>query len=303
MAGLSVRKITEDAVSVTVGWPRQIGQWGYVPTIDGSEILTDGKRHIGKSSTKLSVKIGKRRDGKSHRYGVKLLMTGQAGDVIGTASQPPDPDPPPTVDNSIAQSWLVLGQEPMDALNAPSYYKLALTADLGYRHWYDGTFFTQAHGRTMVPWCDCQVPSGYHPGEGTGPDVAIEWMRQIGAPFWMGQAEWPEQFDNAMAAEVKPRVIIGELAHMRPDQIARVKAREVLFIVESYRNCSGNMDPGWPSWMNANEGVGGNCIAVYGEGPCNVMRVSEYLSRGLFVAHRDSAYGPQMTVADYKNLP
>jgi hypothetical protein len=303
LAGLSVRKIAEDAVAVTIGWPRTIGQWGYVPTIDGSEILTDGKRHIGKSATKQSVKIGKRRDGKSHRYGVKLLMTGQAGEVIGTASPPPDPTPPPSADVSLAQSWLILGQEPMDALNAPSYYKLAVTADLGYRHWYDAAFFTQAHGRVIVPWCDCQVPSGYHPGEGTGPDVAIQFMHDLGAPYWMGQAEAPEQFDNAMAADVKPRLIIGDIAHMRDDQIARVKAREVLWVNEAYRNCSGIMDPGWPDWKNANAGIGGNCIAVYEEGPCHLMPVRDYLARGLYVAHRDSAYGPQMTVADYKALP
>lgn len=305
MAGLSVRKIAEDAVAITIGWPRTIGQWGYVPTIDGGEILTDGKRHIGKSSTKRSVKIGKRRDGKTHRYGVKLLTTStaQTGEVIGTASPPPDQNPPPAVDNSLAQSWLILGQEPMDALNSPSYYKLAITADLGYRHWYDDAFFTAARGRTIVPWCDCKVPSGYHEGEGTGPDVAIAFMQQIGAPFWMGEFERPDAFNNAMNASARPRVMVGKLDVLTPTQRAQIANREVLVTIEAYRNCSQNMDPAWPDWMNLNAGIGGNCIACYEEGPCHRMPVSDYLSRGLFVAHRDSAYGPGMTVADYKALP
>lgn len=303
MANLSVRKIAEDPTAITIGWPRQIGQWGYVPMIDGSEILTDGKRHIGKSTTKTSVKIGKVRDGKSHKYGVRLLMTGDVGSVVGVASPAPNPNPPPAVDNSLAQSWLILGQSPMDALNSQSYYKLAITADESYRHWYDQAFFTAAAGRVIVPWCDCKVPSGYHPGEGTGPDIAIAFMRQIGAPFWMGEFERPDAFDNAMNAEVKPRVMVGKPDVLTPTQRARIANREVLVTIEAYRNCSGNMDPGWPDWMNLNAGIGGNCIAVYEEGACHRMPVTDYLRAGLYVARRDSAYGPGMTVADYKALP
>lgn len=304
LTGLSVSKIAEDATSVTVGWPRTIGQWGYVPMIDGSEILTDGKRHIGKSASKRSVKIGKVRDSKAHRYGVRLLMTGDVGDVIGTASPLPGPTPPPgpgpAPDNSLAQSWLILGQDPLDALNAPAYYKLAITADLGYRHYYDANFFekARAQSRVIVPWCDCR-PSP----DGTPPEVAIQWMHELGAPFWMGQGEWPAEMDAAMNASVRARVIVGDIAHMRADQVQQVKDRLVLWVNESYRNCSHNMDPGWPSWENANAGIGGNCIAVYAEGVCTTMRVTEYTTAGLFVARRDSAYGPQMTVADYRALP
>lgn len=208
--------------------------------------------------------------------------------------------PPPAPSNNLAQSWIILGQDPKDALASPAYYKFAVTADLGYRQFYDTDFFAQAkaQGRVVVPWCDCR-PSP----DGTPPEVAIQWMHELGAQFWMGQGEWPAEFDAAMNASVKPQVICGDLAHLRQDQRDRVKAREVLFIVEAYRNCSQIMAPAWPSWENVEEGVGGNCIAVYEEGPCHRMSVAEYLSLGLFVAHRDSVFGPQCTIADYRTLP
>lgn len=301
---LIVRKVAEDAASITLGWSGISGQWGYVPTIDGSEILTDGKRHIGRSASKRSVKIGKVHDGKVHRYGVRILTNGGANSVPGapTGDPGPTPDPPPApgADNSLAQSWLILADAPMDALNSPAYYKLAATADLGYRHWYTPEFFAaaRAQNRVIVPWCDCR-PSP----DGTPPEVAIQWMHELGAPFWMGQGEWPAEMDAAMGASVKPRVIVGDIAHMRDDQKQQVKQRLVLWIDEAYRNCSHIMDPGWPSWENVNEGIGGNAIAVYEEEPCTAMHVPAYLALGLFVARRDSAYCAQFTVADYRALP
>lgn len=300
---LIVRKVAEDAASITLGWNAVSGQWGYVPMIDGSEILTDGKRHIGKSASKRTVKIGKVHDGKAHRYGVRILTNGGANSVPGapTGDPGPTPDPPPApgADNSLAQSWLILAQDPMDALNSPAYYKLAITADLGYRHWYTSEFFAaaRAQNRVVVPWCDSR------PDGGTSPEVAIQWMHELGAPFWMGQGEWPAEMDAAMGASVKPRVIVGDIAHMRDDQKQQVKQRLVLWIDEAYRNCSHIMDPGWPSWENVNEGIGGNAIAVYEEGPCTAMHVPAYLALGLFVARRDSAYCAQFTVADYRALP
>ena len=298
-----VRKVSETDTAITVGWTKPAGQWGYVPTIDGSELLTDGKRHVGKSASKTTVKIGKVRDGKPHKYGVVVLTNGGSGAVLGSASAPPPgpgPTPPPPADNALAQSWCIMGQDPLDALGAPLYYKIAATADLGYRHWYDETFFTaaRAQSRVVVPWCDCRPAP-----DGTPPEVAIQWMHDLGAPFWMGQAEWPAEFDAAMSASVKPRVIVGDINHLRPDQIARVKVREVLFIQEAYRNCSHTLDPGWPSWANANDGIGGNCIATYEEGECTHMGLAEYLRLGLYVAHRDSVYGPQMTATEFKALP
>jgi len=231
---------------------------------------------------------------KNTKYGKALLAARALG------QNPPPPLSPPPSGNELAQSWLILGQDPMDALLAPGYYKLAITADLGYRQLYTPDFFAaaRAQNRVIVPWCDCR-PSP----DGTPPEVAIQWMHELGAPFWMGQGEWPAEMDAAMAASVKPRVIVGDIAHMRSDQVQQVENREVLWVNEAYRNCSGIMDPGWPSWENANAGIGGNCIAVYAEGVCTRMSVAEYVSKGLFVAHRDSVYGPQCTVADYRALP
>lgn len=308
---MAARIVSQDATTITLGWTRPAGQWGFVPMIDGSEILTDGKRHIGKSATKTTVRIGKPRDGVKHSYDVVVLTGAKQGAVTGTAAPPlpgpvPLPPPAPGADNSLAQSWIVLGQDPMTALKddrgqtSPGYYKLAATADMGYRGFYDAAFFAEVarQQRVLVPWCDCRPAPG-----GTPPEVAIQWMHELGAPFWMGQAEWPEEFDAAMGASVKPRVICGDLAHLRQDQRDRVRNREVLFIDEAYRNCSHITDPAWPSWEDVEEGVGGNLHAVYQEGPCTRIAMSELVRLGYFVAHRDSVYGPQMTGADYRAMP
>lgn len=67
--------------AVTIGWTPPDGQWGYVPTIDGSEKLTDQKRHIGVGADTAQVKIGKPAGGGQHRYGVKILSVEDEGEV------------------------------------------------------------------------------------------------------------------------------------------------------------------------------------------------------------------------------
>lgn len=72
---------TDKGSYVEVDWATPPWQRGYVPTIDGSETLTDGKRHPSVSTTARSVKIGKPADGKPHAYGVNLLGVEDGGSV------------------------------------------------------------------------------------------------------------------------------------------------------------------------------------------------------------------------------
>lgn len=88
---MNVQQLAETAATVTIGWTPAAGQEGYVPTIDGSETLTDGKRHPGTSKTQASVKIGKPGDGKPHAYGVNILGVVDSGSV----TVPPVVTPPP----------------------------------------------------------------------------------------------------------------------------------------------------------------------------------------------------------------
>jgi Polysaccharide lyase len=81
--------VTADtAKAITLTWWPPTGQEGYIATIDGSEILTDGKRHIGGSQTRNWVSIGKPQDGLPHSYGVVIL----GGDYTGAVTSPAPAD-------------------------------------------------------------------------------------------------------------------------------------------------------------------------------------------------------------------
>jgi hypothetical protein len=73
--------LVETDAAITLGWPDIAGQEGYVPTIDGSETLTDGKRHAGTSKTVRKVTIGKVQDDQDHDYGVQVLGAVAQGSV------------------------------------------------------------------------------------------------------------------------------------------------------------------------------------------------------------------------------
>lgn len=70
---IDLRILSQDTKTITLGWTPPAGQEGYLPTIDGSDKMTDGKRHPGTSETANSVRIGKKQDGQKHRYGVQIL--------------------------------------------------------------------------------------------------------------------------------------------------------------------------------------------------------------------------------------
>ena len=97
---MPVTRLAEDARTITLGWTVPPGQEGYLPTIDGSDRLTDGKRHPSVSETADRVKIGKPTDetnpATKHVYGVHILGSvafgswppAPAGDFAWSPAQP-----------------------------------------------------------------------------------------------------------------------------------------------------------------------------------------------------------------------
>jgi hypothetical protein len=81
---LQLKKLAETNNSLTLGWTPPAEQWGYLPTIDGSDKLTDGKRHIGVGAGANSVKFGKpsgeTNPASKHRYGVTVLELGTSAE-------------------------------------------------------------------------------------------------------------------------------------------------------------------------------------------------------------------------------
>lgn len=209
-----------------------------------------------------------------------------------TRSASPHPVPPPAPPLTAAQSWLVLAESPLYALNAPAYYKLALTADLGYRDWYDDDFFTKAHaqGRVMAPWCDCRTD-----GTGTPPAVAFQMAADYHLSPPLGQGESSAEGDNARAAGMK--IVMGKIAVQSTATMLAVSSGALLWIEEDYWNCGA----GPRDWHH--EPVAGALAAVYRDAECAGMPLDAWLSSGRYVAHQDSMYGPGMTPADYARLP
>lgn len=78
---LNVTIRSQTATVVTLQWTPPPEQEGYLPLIDGSEQLTDGKRHPGTKETQDFVRIGKKQDGQQHDYGVAILVRGATGSV------------------------------------------------------------------------------------------------------------------------------------------------------------------------------------------------------------------------------
>lgn len=202
---------------------------------------------------------------------------------------PPPPPPPPASGIDIARSVIFLGQNPIDALSSPHYYKLACTADLAYRSWYEDPAFlsgARAQGRRLFSWGDCHT---------TFPPEIKQMAANFGFEGWYGECESAAAFDVAYSAGAK--AMVGNLSSLRPDQISLVAQAKVFISNELYRNCT----PGQQAdWHNANAGVGGNCIAFYGDGQCSAVGWSAYPD---FIAHRDSVYGPGTSVAQYQALP
>jgi hypothetical protein len=77
--GLGITALTSTVV--TLGWTPPSAQAGFVPLLDGADVLTDGKRHPSLSPSANSVRIGRPQDGKQHRYGVRILQADVQSEV------------------------------------------------------------------------------------------------------------------------------------------------------------------------------------------------------------------------------
>jgi hypothetical protein len=88
---VNVRKVAEDATTVTIALDAVPGVEAYALTVDGHTILSDGKRHVFYDPA-APRRIGKVQDGQPHQYGAVALIRGDSGYV--TVPTPPTPPPP-----------------------------------------------------------------------------------------------------------------------------------------------------------------------------------------------------------------
>lgn len=165
----------------------------------------------------------------------------------------------------------------------PASWKAAFTADAAYRVTIQQVAAVRASGHRAFAWGDCDQ---------TPPVLIREFAEMQGLDGWYGQAESDTQFDNANGGAQLPQALIGNLSALRPDQLSRVAAGDVVFINETYYNVPGNVGAEGPDWRNANAGVGGNCLAVYGSSSEGAiyLPLREQIRRGYFDAADDSLY-------------
>ena len=216
---------------------------------------------------------------------------------------PTPPDPPVVAgDLSDAQARIFLAQSPLDALAAPTWMVPVVTADHGYRYWYDSATIGQLRARfgRVEAWCDCRIPSGYVEGQGTGYDEAVKMTQEFGldGPAW-GQCETNGEFDNGYAGGA--RRFIGQLADLSEDNRHKIGASKCHMTFELYRN---KMPWQVPDYKDVGDGVGGNTIGIYASSSEGAVYtpVSDYKSLGYYVPKRDSVYGVGLTPADWAAL-
>lgn len=83
---MNVRKTAETDLTVTLEWDPVPAAESFIYTIDGSDRLTDGKRHFTFDGSTTSVKIAKPADDKPHTFSVVALGKLDSGTV--TINQP-----------------------------------------------------------------------------------------------------------------------------------------------------------------------------------------------------------------------
>lgn len=192
-------------------------------------------------------------------YTYKRQVPLKPGDKIGyrkgrgyyriPAPAPPPPPPPPQRDVHLAQRVVFCAEEPQLAAHAPPNYVRAVSADHAYRYPDLAARIQQlrAGGAPVAGWCDCR-PSG-----GTPAEVGIQFVKDYGLDYFIGQAESAHEFDNAYANGA--RVMVGNRSALTTDQIAHLRT-DVLFIQEDYWN------EGWA--RDTSPDIVAHCAGVYG---------------------------------------
>lgn len=210
----------------------------------------------------------------------------KAHELLWKAAHQPPP-PAPAIDLSPVRSVLILADDPWGALESPPHYQFWVTADPAYGPW--GSFVSAARSqeRKIRAWCDCRT---------TMPSTAAQMIVDLNLDGWAGEGESPAAFDTAYNAGA--RVMVVDLAALRPDQIGKIASGEIVATVELYRNAQPGMVP---DWKFANRGIGSNCIAVNDEKghPLTLQdyRQAGYLTRGV------SVYAGGTPKPDWKELP
>jgi hypothetical protein len=199
---------------------------------------------------------------------------------------PPAPPLPPSA--AQYQHGIYLGQNAEYVRLAPAKYKAIFTADPAYDSQATASLGAalRAEGREVQVWF---VPTEVSLAR------AQEVARRVGASLIIGQAESAEQFDASWNCGL--RGVIGNLAALREDQLAKVRSGEMAFVHEHYWNCQPGLQ-----LDDKNLPVVSHCIAVYSDADCQRRSVAEYIAAGRFHPG-DSCYGPGMVADDYRALP
>lgn len=231
-----------------------------------AQFMASALAHIEKSTISVDTWCSRVQDGyKGKEYDfMNTEIYKSLKDLEGAKhAVPVNPNPPPSDDSylNVVRRGLYLTSDTSRALETKNRLLIA-TADRGYRQFYSSDFIRAAIAQDRFRvWCDCRPA-----GEGTPPEVALEWLRELGLPpsYFYGQCENPAEFDRAYNAGA--RKMVGNVDSLRDDQHNKLKSKEVLVSNEAYYNVNPGLQP---DWHNCNAGIGGNCLAVYesaGEG-------------------------------------
>ena len=219
----------------------------------------------------------------------------KASVALWNALHPPAPPPVPVITVDPRSQFVVFCAEQMQvALAAPMKYALSLSADKEYRyptekvpeldlHHIITTMKNQGH---RVPgWCDCRPAP-----DGTPAAVGVEFVKQYGLDYFIGQAESEDEFEDAVSVSAK--VIVGNITSLNADQLKQIKVDRISFIQEDYWN---------EGWARAESDlIAAYCAGTYPTGLW-YPRVNNYRSAGRWRMGDGLYYAKPDT--DYENLP
>lgn len=170
---------------------------------------------------------------------------------------------PPNV--APAQYILFADAQPELALQAPSKYGVALSADKAFRdpRLADTIAALRFKGHRVIGWCDCDVAKGTSAADG------LAFVQEYGLDYFIGQAESPEQFDEAFGHGA--HVIVGNLTALRGDQVAKIDQHQILWIQEDFWN------EGWALLRDSRVAA-----VMHGVYPTSIWNptIAQYLSAG-----------------------
>jgi hypothetical protein len=206
---------------------------------------------------------------------------------------PKPPPPPPSGALTSVQARMFLADSPRDCLQAPTHMIPVCTADRGYRQWYDAALVGQLRSRfgKVEAWCDCRNPTAY---------TEVEAMiQEFGLDGGWGQCENQAEWDHAY--QYGSRRMVGNITALSDSAKKLVSDQTVLLTAELYRNVMPWMKP---DYMGCQNGVGGNCIAVYESATegASYYPVSRYKAEGFYVSGRDSVYAVGLHPEDWAAL-